>query len=115
MALFACLLEYLGNFLMELAFPKVSWLDYLCKLTGGQFPRPGEVSLAHHGILFLDEMPEFKRNVLEVLRQPLGNGLVTVSRAVATVAYPVLVAAMNPCPCGFYGDSRGINAPVHRG
>jgi magnesium chelatase family protein len=76
---------------------------------GGQFPRPGEVALAHHGILFLDELPEFKRNVLEVLRQPLENGLVTVSRAAATVAYPaqfVLVAAMNPCPCGFYGDSR---------
>jgi magnesium chelatase family protein len=76
---------------------------------GGQYPRPGEVSLAHHGILFLDELPEFKRNALEVLRQPLENGAVTVSRAVATIAYPaqfVLVSAMNPCPCGFFGDSR---------
>lgn len=78
-----------------------------CALTGGgRIPKPGEISLAHHGVLFLDELPEFNRNALEAMRTPLEEHIVTISRTNSTISYPcnfMLIASMNPCPCGYYG------------
>ena len=86
---------------------------------GGQHPRPGEISLAHHGVLFLDEMPEFSRHVLEVLRQPVEEGSVRIARAARTAVFParfMLIGAMNPCPCGFLGDpARACRCSPHAG
>lgn len=78
---------------------------------GGSIPKPGEVTLSHNGVLFLDELPEFNKNALESLRQPLEDGFVSVSRVNATLSFPsriMLIAALNPCPCGYYGDSEHI-------
>lgn len=93
------------------------YYHYLVNITGGSNPKPGEISLAHNGILFLDELPEFKRQVLEVLRQPLEDRVVTISRAKMTVDYPasfMLIASMNPSPSGDFYDPSGVSGdPEH--
>ena len=91
-------------------------ISYSALVGGGKIPKPGEISLAHNGVLFLDELPEFQKNVLEVLRQPMEDKDVTISRVNGTITYPsdfMLIASMNPCPCGYYGDSKRCNCTQH--
>ncbi len=91
--------------------------SYAAVVGGGKMPKPGEISLAHFGVLFMDEMPEFDRNVLEALRQPLEDGVVTVARVQASLTFPaecILIGAMNPCPCGFkgYPEAQCVSSPA---